>query len=164
VAVNNIVSLMGPPCSGKGTLASLCEKDKNFEVFSAGNFCRKSIEMRTDLGNLISQYSQNKNLIPDNLITDVVSDWFLTKRSAENIEKTIVFDGFPRTYGQASLFLDFLNKKNLNFNVKIIYFTISNEEIFKRASSRLLCQNKNCQIVYSDNFIKNKYVNFVEVI
>ncbi|MCF7899027.1 nucleoside monophosphate kinase [Candidatus Babeliales bacterium] len=157
MAVNNIISLMGPPCSGKGTLTNLCKKDRTFEIFSAGNFCRKSIEIGTDIGNLILKYSQNKSLIPDDLIVDVVSDWFLAKISKKNIEtKTIIFDGFPRTAKQATLFLDFLNKIGVNFNFKIIYLIISDEEVLKRAFSRLLCQNKDCQIVYSENFLKNK--------
>jgi len=157
VVDSTIYSFIGPPCSGKGTLAQRCNKDLAFPVLSTGDLCRKHVELGTELGKLISAYLNNNRLIPDSLIADIVCDWIILKSATAG---SVILDGFPRTRGQAAFFLDFFKQNVPNFNFKAICFTISDEEVIERVEKRLVCQNKSCQAVYSDEIVKNGFCCF----
>jgi adenylate kinase len=137
-----IFSFFGPPGSGKGTLAQKLVERGGFQVLSTGNLCRKHMSNATELGKKIRQYVDLGHLIPDDLISDMVIDWLQTQ---QNSEAPVVLDGFPRTQGQATHFLDFLKKQAPRYTFRVIVIEIPEEEIVSRLSRRLVCGNKNCQ-------------------
>ena len=100
-----IFSFFGPPGSGKGTLAERAARELNFEVLSTGNLCRKHIAQKTALGEKLDFYVKKGQLIPDELITLMVKEWL---ESTLEAQVPIILDGYPRTKGQASHFLEML--------------------------------------------------------
>lgn len=141
-----IFSFFGPPGSGKGTVAQQCREELNVKVLSTGDLCRKHVALGTTFGKMLDEYLRAGQLIPDELITEMVQDWLLQET---NSTSTIILDGFPRTGKQADLFLSFLNKYPKPSSFAVVFFTISDEDIIKRLSNRLVCSNKDCQAVYS---------------
>jgi adenylate kinase len=137
-----IYSFFGPPGSGKGTLAQKLVERRGFQVLSTGNLCRKHMSGATELGKKIRQYVDLGHLIPDDLISDMVIDWL---QNQQNSNASVILDGFPRTQGQATHFLDFLKKQALHYTFRVIVIEIPEEEIVSRLSRRLVCGNKNCQ-------------------
>jgi len=141
-----IYSFLGPPGSGKGTLAKNLVLHKGFLVLSTGNLCRKHIASETDFGKQLNEYISKGELVPDQLITAMVIDWLETKQKGQ---APIILDGFPRTSGQAQGLLDFFKKASSTYTFKPVLIELSEEEIVKRLSQRLLCSNKNCQTPFS---------------
>lgn len=143
-----IFSFFGPPGSGKGTLAERLEKEQNFNVLSTGNLCRSHIAAQTEIGKSLSAYLDKGTLIPDSLMVDMVIDW--VKNNIQQ-ERPIILDGFPRTRGQGALFAEYFKKSLSHCQFRVIWIDLPDDEIVKRISSRLVCENKNCQAVYSEN-------------
>jgi len=145
--LNNVVfSFYGPPGSGKGTLARLCKERLGFEILSTGELCRKHITKKTDFGLKIDELLKVGHLVPDDLITDMVKEWL---SDAIDIDKPIILDGYPRTLGQAQLFVDLIEKEDLGIDCTVVFFEIADEVIMQRLSDRLVCSNDDCQAIYS---------------
>lgn len=143
-----ILSFFGPPGSGKGTLAERLEKEHGFKVLSTGNLCRGHIAAQSEIGKSLSKYLDRGTLIPDSLMVDMVIDW-LEKSIQEG--HPIILDGFPRTRDQVIMFNDYLKKSLPDYCFRVILIYLPDEEIVKRISSRLVCENKSCQAVYSQD-------------
>jgi adenylate kinase len=145
-AVREIVIFIGPPGSGKGTVSSLCAKELGWVTVSAGNLCRKHVANKTKIGQEIDFAIKSGKLVTDNLITDMIAQWFIDMR---NSARTVILDGFPRTVGQAKAFNDLLQKEGNVVTLKVVRFCAPESVVIDRLSSRFICQNKDCQTVYS---------------
>jgi len=141
-----IFTFLGPPGSGKGTLAQRCEQELGFLALSTGNLSRKHIALGTDFGKLLEQYVSAGRLVPDNLITEIVGDWLRNHISAG---KPIILDGYPRTKTQAEMFHQLLKAEKFDVSYRVILFEISENTVVVRLSNRLICSNNDCQAVYS---------------
>lgn len=137
---------IGPPGSGKGTVACECVKRLGWAALSTGALCREHISKRTEIGKEIDLIIKSGKLISDELITSLVDEWL-----TNTIDKSqgIILDGYPRTEQQVELFFDLLHTRYPHVQVQVIKFDINDETVIKRLSSRLVCQNKDCQAVYS---------------
>jgi len=149
---NTIFSFLGAPGSGKGTVATDCVNSLGFKVLSTGNLCRERIACGDKLGKAIEKYVNSGQLIPDQMITDMVEDW-LKKETVHG--NPIILDGYPRSKKQAELFLALLKKSVPHYSFRVVAFVISDEEIVKRLSNRLLCENKACQAPTSKFMVAN---------
>lgn len=146
-----IISLFGPPGSGKGTLAERLVNKKDFKFLSTGNLVRQHVAEKTELGALLHGYISKGELIPDEVIVRLIADW-LENNAIDRVP--LILDGFPRTCEQAEKFLDLIkNKFNACFRVFLIH--LDDEEIIKRLELRLICENKSCQATYSKQFVSN---------
>jgi adenylate kinase len=127
----NII-LLGPPGSGKGTQAGYIKKKYNTEHVSTGDILRKEVSSGSDLGLEAKEYMDSGNLVSDQLIIEMVTNYIADIPS-------ILLDGFPRTLEQARAFENKLSnmKKKINH---VIYFELSNETIIERLSKRITCR------------------------
>jgi adenylate kinase len=137
---------MGPPGSGKGTLASVCTKRFGWKQISTGNLCRKHIAEQTEIGKEIDLIIKSGKLISDTLITYMVSQWL-----SENATKTsaIILDGYPRTVRQAQLFNKIIAEALPLARICILVLSVSDATVINRLCRRFVCQNKECQAVYA---------------
>ncbi len=149
-AKNTIFSFFGAPGSGKGTLAGDCVKFLGFKVLSTGNLCRECIARGDDFGRTIENYIKSGQLIPDETITNMVEEWI--KKELVDGSK-IILDGYPRTKKQAELFLDLIKQKLPHCSLRIVSMVIPEDEIVKRLSDRLVCENKQCQATTSKSIV-----------
>lgn len=137
---------IGPPGSGKGTLSRLCVQELGWAQLSTGDLCRKHIKNRTEIGKQIDFAIKSGKLISDELVASMVCDWL------ENLAgsvPSIVFDGYPRTVVQARDFCKTVYEKFDSVKLNVIRFIISDDSIIARLGGRYICQNKECQAVYS---------------
>jgi adenylate kinase len=137
---------VGPPGSGKGTLSNLLVRQYGCEQLSTGNLCRKHIAEQTEIGKQIDFAIKSGKLVSDSLINVMVEEWF-----KETIERAanIILDGYPRTVNQAASFDEFLKMLDAPVDLYVIRFCISDDAVVERVAGRLMCQNKECQKVYS---------------
>lgn len=142
----NVFVFIGPPGSGKGSLAALCAEEFNWLQLSTGNLCRKHIFENSALGKEVSLAIKSGALVSDSLITAMVEQWLFDMKDDD---RSVILDGYPRSVGQAKAFRDILNDKFKELRFHAILFLIPDEQLGIRLNSRLMCQNKECQAVYS---------------
>lgn len=95
--MKNIV-IFGAPGSGKGTQSDLLIEKYALNHISTGDVLRSEIKKGTDLGNTAKQYIDKGQLIPDELMVDILASVYDTFGKDH---KGVIFDGFPRTIPQA---------------------------------------------------------------
>lgn len=144
--VRDIFIFIGPPGAGKGSLSNLCINHFGWLQISTGNLCRKHSAEQTKIGKEIDLIIKSGKLINDDLISSMVAEWL-----DENVDKAtgIIFDGYPRTVAQAQSFDALLKAKFPEVRVRVVLFEITDDIVVDRLCSRYVCQNKDCQAVYS---------------
>lgn len=91
------VVLLGAPGAGKGTQATLLCQAKGLKHISTGEMMRAEIAKGSALGGRVKQYLDAGQLVPDNIIIEVIRE----RLSAKDCEGGFLLDGFPRTVAQA---------------------------------------------------------------
>lgn len=119
------IILLGPPGSGKGTVAEKIEKEFQLKHISAGALLREEISKGTAIGKKIKKTVESGELVPDELVTQLV------KQEIKN-RKDYLLDGFPRTVNQARAIED------LRIPM-VIYLDIAEKEVVTRLSGRREC-------------------------
>ena len=123
--------LLGPPGAGKGTQAELISKKLNIPHISTGDILRESIRNNTSLGEQAKKIMDQGNLVSDEIILGIIKE----RVSLRDCKDGFLFDGFPRTIGQA----DGLKKLNIDINL-VIEISLSEETIISRMSGRRVHQ------------------------
>lgn len=140
----NIV-LLGAPGSGKGTQADhLCDQF-NVPHIATGDLFREHLKKETELGKLAKGYMDCGELVPDDVTVAMVRERF----TRDDAERGFVLDGFPRTLAQAEALTRMMDKMGRQLD-GVIYIKVSDEEIVKRLSGRIIC--KECQTPFHKVF------------
>ncbi|XP_041450758.1 GTP:AMP phosphotransferase AK3, mitochondrial-like [Drosophila obscura] len=88
--------IVGPPGCGKGFVAQMMVKTYGAVHISTGDMLRDHIRYRTWLGKRVERFTTRGKLVPDNLLTRIVTD-AIGKAGNRNL----ILDGFPRNINQA---------------------------------------------------------------
>jgi len=128
--MTNVV-IFGAPGSGKGTQSEMIIKKYGFKHFSTGEILRKQIAAETELGKIAKTLIDRGQLVPDELIIDVLAKELDAVKDASGV----IFDGFPRTYAQAEALKKMLNEKGSDVTV-MLNIQVDDEELIKRLLER----------------------------
>jgi adenylate kinase len=128
------VVLLGPPGSGKGTVARMLEAQYDLEHISTGQWFRREIAEGTELGKQVAAYVENGDLVPDNLVLGLLEHWL----TPELIRHGYLFDGFPRTRPQAEALDRFCAEKRAPLDV-VLFLTCPEDVIVDRITGRRVC-------------------------
>ena len=124
----NIV-IFGAPGSGKGTQSDKLIEHYNLFHISTGDVLRDNIRRGTDLGKTAKGYIDQGQLVPDELIIDI-----LAQVLDDNKDKTgegVIFDGFPRTIPQAEALEQLLADRGTQIDA-VVGLEVPEEELIKR--------------------------------
>jgi len=135
------IVLLGPPGSGKGTQASALESRRGVPHIASGDLLRANVRDGTELGTRAKPYMDRGDLVPDDLILDMMAE----RLSQPDAQEGYVLDGFPRTVAQAEALEERLSKLGRELDA-VIYLRVSEKEILRRISGRRTCPN--CGAVY----------------
>lgn len=124
--------LFGAPGSGKGTQSAKLVDQYGLYHISTGEVLRDHIARGTELGKTADSYISKGNLIPDELMVDILED---VLDNIGNEKKGVVFDGFPRTIPQAKALKALLEKRGTELHA-VIGLEVSEEELVERMVKR----------------------------
>ncbi|PJE51373.1 MAG: hypothetical protein COV29_01310 [Candidatus Yanofskybacteria bacterium CG10_big_fil_rev_8_21_14_0_10_36_16] len=135
-----IISLIGPPGSGKGTQADLLSEKIDLIHFDTGKFFRSFFN---------SYNGDDKEILEQKEVYDtgeLLSPPFVARLVLSEVEKIcakesgIVFSGSPRTMYETGKELPAFGDMVGIENVFIFYISLSKAESIKRNSARLVCE------------------------
>jgi adenylate kinase len=129
--------LFGPPGAGKGTQSAKLIEKYSLTHISTGDLFRKHLKEGTALGKLAQDYMSKGNLVPDQVVIDMVDDKI---KSSGNIEG-IIFDGFPRTIPQAEALDRLLESKNAPIKI-LVELMVPEDELKGRLADRATKENR----------------------
>lgn len=136
------IVLIGPPACGKGTQASLLSAAFSIPHVSTGEILRQERLAGSPIGLEADRYAREGHLFPDDLALRVVRQWMDNRAR-------FIFDGFPRTIGQAIEFDKMLFERGIPLDV-VYLLEISDDEVLARMLGRLTCSK--CGAVYNTRF------------
>lgn len=127
----NIV-LFGAPGSGKGTQSAKLIDEYGLYHISTGELLRDHIRRGTDLGKTADKYISKGQLIPDQLMIDILDDVLDKEASGK---EGVVFDGFPRTIPQAEALSKLLQKRGTDLHA-VVGLEVPEDELVQRMLAR----------------------------
>jgi adenylate kinase len=126
--------LLGPPGSGKGTQAERLVDDFDLPYYATGDILRAAVKDSTELGKKAKEYMDRGDLVPDELICEVIMERLDQPEAADGF----ILDGFPRTRGQADVLDRGLNERNRRLTAALL-LDASDDEVIRRLSGRRIC-------------------------
>lgn len=125
--MRNIV-IFGAPGSGKGTQSDKMIAKYGLRHISTGDVLRNEIKNGTELGKTAKEFIDNGQLIPDELMIDILANVY---DSFGKEHGGVIFDGFPRTIPQAEALKKMLAERGHKV-AAMIELDVPEEELMKR--------------------------------
>ena len=126
----NIV-IFGAPGSGKGTQSERIVEKYGINHISTGDVLRAEIKNGTELGKTAKGYIDQGQLIPDELMIDILASVFDSFKDS----KGVIFDGFPRTIAQAEALKKMLAERGQDVSV-MLDLEVPGDELMVRLIKR----------------------------
>ncbi len=127
--------LLGAPGAGKGTQAKQLSLKLGLPHISTGDLLRQNVAQKTQLGSKAVDYMNKGLLVPDELVTQMLTERF----KQPDVAKGFILDGYPRTLNQANTLDNIL--KSLSMPLKLVVDLDASESvIIQRLSGRLVCR------------------------
>ena len=143
------IIMLGAPGAGKGTQAKKIADLCNIPHISTGDIFRANIKQGTELGKKAKTYMDAGDLVPDELVCDLVVD----RIQQDDCTKGFILDGFPRTIPQAEALTNALNaiEQKMEYALNI---DVPDENIIHRMAGRRACVG--CGATYHVEFNPTK--------
>lgn len=119
--------LLGAPGAGKGTQAAFIREKYGIPQISTGDMLRAAVSAGTPLGLEAKKVMESGGLVSDNLIIDLVKE----RLKEPDCKAGYLFDGFPRTLGQAEA----LKEAGVTIDY-VVEIDVPDEMIIARMSGR----------------------------
>ncbi len=128
------MTLFGPPGSGKGTQAGFLVEHFGIPQVSTGDLFRGEIKAGTELGQKVKTYLDRGDLVPDDITLKVVR----RRLARPDAGRGALFDGFPRTVGQAAELDRMLDQMGRRMD-RVLFVQVPREVLVSRMAGRLTC-------------------------
>ena len=146
------VLLLGAPGVGKGTQAKVLMATFGIPQISTGDLLRQHRRERTPLGLLAEEIMSRGQLVPDDLVNQMVE----ARLALPDVARGYILDGFPRTLAQA----DWLDRilagvrsteaTATHLPVVAISITVGYEHLLQRITGRRISASGRIYNVYSN--------------
>lgn len=122
---------LGPPGAGKGTQAYTLANYWQIPHISTGDIFRQAMRERTPLGVKAKDYVDRGELVPDQLVVDLVAE----RLNQPDTQSGWILDGFPRNLNQA-VFLDELLQKLEQNSTRVVNLEVPDSVVIQRLLAR----------------------------
>jgi adenylate kinase len=126
---------LGPPGAGKGTQAEKIVNEFGVVQLSTGDILRANRKNGTDLGKEAQKYMDAGELVPDELIINMIKEELVKPELA----KGYILDGFPRTVPQAEALDALLADLGQKLDT-VLVLEVPNDELVERLTARRVCK------------------------
>jgi adenylate kinase len=123
--------LVAPPGAGKGTQARALSEHFGIEAISTGDLLRQEVSLGTPLGLAARSYLDRGDLVPDELMRDMV----LAEVLAADAKGGFLLDGYPRNLAQAEEAHCLARDHGIAIDAAI-YLDVRREELLRRLLGR----------------------------
>jgi adenylate kinase len=123
--------IIGPPGSGKGTQGERLAKRLGIEHLATGDLLRAEVTAGTPLGKEVAALMQRGELVPDNVILELIRPRIIAAGSANGY----LLDGFPRSLEQAVEARRIAETEGVGADAAI-YLDAPREELVRRILAR----------------------------
>ena len=124
--------LLGAPGAGKGTQAELLAEKLSIPTISTGNILREAIKAGTEVGLKAKAFTDNGQLVPDDVIIGIISE----RLAKDDCANGFILDGVPRTIPQAEA----LEAAGIKLDY-VVSIEIEDEIIENRMTGRRVCES-----------------------
>ena len=128
------IVLLGPPGSGKGTIAKIVEELYQIPAITTGDMLRGASARGTSLGKTAKGYMDRGELVPDDLVVSLVRE----RLSMPDTLNGFVLDGYPRSVRQAEALDEILSSMGGELDC-VLSVELEDEVIVRRLSARRSC-------------------------
>ena len=143
---------MGGPGSGKGTICKKLIEEFNYKLICAGDLLREEKSSGSELGKQIGKLIDAGNLVPDNIITDIIYNEFKKPTKLGNF---FLIDGYPRSIKQSISLSQMINVQI------VLWLEVSDETTIKRNLNRGLTSGRPDDA--NEDIIKKRLDNYKEM-
>ena len=128
------IILLGPPGSGKGTVATRLRQEFGLNHISSGHLLRREVEKGSATGQRVRLFLENGELAPDRTVLRFMGEWM---KSAP-VNDGFLLDGFPRTLSQARALDEWLAARHAPIEA-VILFACDLKLVLDRITGRWSC-------------------------
>ena|SRR2546426_5390355 len=135
------IILLGPPGSGKGTIAAQLQQQFGLSHVSSGHLLRSEAESASPIGKRAGMFLEKGELVPDDTVLEFMGAWM----QSAPLENGFMLDGFPRTLAQARALDEWLAAKKAPIDIVLLY-DCDLDAVLERITGRQSCPK--CGRVY----------------
>ena len=138
------IILLGPPGAGKGTQAQRLVATRGMVQLSTGDMLREARAVGTPVGLKVREVMDRGELVSDAIVSALIGE-----RLDATVGKGAIFDGYPRTRGQAEALEILLAERGRKLDY-VIELMVDEDALVDRITGRFTCAN--CGAPYHERF------------
>ena len=147
--------IFGPPGAGKGTQAKFLVKKLNSLQVSTGDMLREEINKDSEIGKKIINYMNDGKFVDDEIVNKLLEKIIFDPKNTNKL----IFDGYPRTIGQAKNLENLLIKSNQKIDY-VFFLNVDKQAIVKRIEKRKILEKRSDD---DSSTILKRYDTYMEV-
>jgi adenylate kinase len=132
------VLMIAPPGAGKGTQGALIAAHFDVPHIATGDLLRDHVAQRTELGRAVQRHLDRGELVPDDIVLDMVRQAFVAAKTAGD---GYVLDGVPRNIRQARATYQIARDLGMTANVAL-HLKADDDELIRRLLARAALERR----------------------
>ena len=133
------VLMVAPPGAGKGTQGAVIAAHFDIPHIATGELLREHVARQTQLGRAVRHHLDRGELVPDEIVLDMVGDAFLTAQKERG--GGYVLDGMPRNLTQARALYKMGQGLGMTANVAM-HLKADDDELVRRLLARAALEHR----------------------
>jgi adenylate kinase len=132
------VLMVAPPGAGKGTQSAVIAAHFDIPHIATGDLLREHVAQRTDLGRAVQDHLDRGELVPDEIVLDMVQAAFDQAKAGG---RGYVLDGMPRNLAQARALYQIAKAQDMTADVAL-HLKADDDELVRRLLARAALEHR----------------------